>query len=137
MTRLNNLRVLQNKAIRIISGTDIYSHSRSALLYYQNNCLNIFDIHNLQTGIFVQNWINDRLPSIFDTLFNFRCEIHSHQTRSASNLSCPLFRLNSSQHSISFSGPKFWNGLPNDLKQPSSSNYFKFKLKKFMISKYY
>ena len=42
-SRLNSIRVLQNRAIRIISGNDESLHTPQ--LYYKTNCLNLFDIH--------------------------------------------------------------------------------------------
>ena len=136
VSRLHNLFVLQNKAMRIITGTDISSHSRTAPLYYTNNCLNLFDIHKLQIGVFIHNWLNDRLPKIFSTLFSFRLNSHNHHTRYATNLSYPLFRLSTSQNTIPFSAPNFWNKLPHNLKQHTSLSSFKSNLKKFMLSFY-
>ena len=52
-SRLNSIRVLQNRAIRTISGNDESLHTPQ--LYYKTNCLNLFDIHKFQVGLFMHH----------------------------------------------------------------------------------
>ena len=58
--RLNSIRVLQNRAIHIISGNDQSLHTPEH--YYKTNCLNRFDIHKFQVGLFMHSWSTNKLP---------------------------------------------------------------------------
>ena len=58
--RFNSIRVLQNRAIRIISGNDQSLHP--AQLYCKTNCLNLLDIHKFQVGMFMHSWSANKLP---------------------------------------------------------------------------
>ena len=62
-SRLNSIRVLQNRAIRIISGNDQSLHTPQ--LYYKTNCLNLFDIHKFQVGLSMHSWSTNKLPFVF------------------------------------------------------------------------
>ena len=90
-SRLNSIRVLQNRAIRIISGNDESLHTPQ--LYYMTNCLNLFDIHKFQVGLFVHSWSTNKLPFVFKNYFSYKNKINPHYTRSANNISYPCFRL--------------------------------------------
>ena len=60
LNRLNSIRVLQNRAIRIISGIDRPLHT--SRLYYKTNCLNLFDIHKFHVGLFMHSWSTNKFP---------------------------------------------------------------------------
>ena len=61
--RLNSIRVLQDRAIRIISGNDQSLHTPQ--LYYMTNCLNLIDINKFQVGLFMHSWSTNKLPFVF------------------------------------------------------------------------
>ena len=63
---------------------------------------------------------------------------HSIATRQVtSDLLEPTYqRLNQTQRSISYIGPKLWNSLPSDLRHISSIETFKWKLKDYFIQQY-
>ena len=104
--RLNSIRVLQNRAIIKNSGNDQSLHTSQ--LYYKTNCLNLFDIHKFQVGLFMHSWSTNKLPFFLNYL-SYQSKIHPHYTRSANNISYPCFRLSSSQEHVLFSGKK--NGM--------------------------
>ena len=133
-SRLNSIRVLQNRAIRIISGNDESLHTPQ--LYYKTNCLNLFDIHKFQVGLFMHSWSTNKLPFVFKNYFSYQNKIHPHYTRSANNISYPCFRLSSSQEHVLFSGPKIWNAMPAYLIEIKELNNFKHKFTLLLHSKY-
>ena len=66
---------------------------------------------------------------------NFQTQ-HNLNTRNR-NLAVPQFhRLTTTQHSINFQGPNFWNTLPDSLKNLENVTKFKKELKKYLISLY-
>ena len=83
-SRLNSIRVLRNRAIRIISGNDESLHTPQ--LYYKTNCLNLFDIHKFQVCLFMHSWSTNKLPFVFKNYFSYQNKIHPHYTRSANNI---------------------------------------------------
>ena len=58
---------------------------------------------------------------------------HSYDTRSNNQVHDPFPRLVSTQRSIGHVGPKIWNELPVDIRESSSLNMFKNKLKNFLL----
>ena len=81
-SRLNSIRVLQNRAIRIISGNDESLHTPQ--LYYKTNCLNLFDIHKFQVGLFMHSWSTNKLPFVLKIILvikiKFTLIIHDQPT---------------------------------------------------------
>ena len=81
-SRLNSIRVLQNRAIRIISGNDESLHTPQ--LYYKTNCLNLFDIQKFQVGLFMHSWSTNKLPFVFKNILvikiKFTLIIHDQPT---------------------------------------------------------
>ena len=61
---------------------------------------------------------------------------HSYDTRCRNSFKPTFQRLSKAQNSIDFIGPKFWNELPDSIKNTDNYNSFKFKTKKFLLSKY-
>ena len=78
--RLNSIRVLQDRAIRIISGNDQSLHTPQ--LYYKTNCLNLFDIHKFQVDLFMHLWSTNKHPFVFLNYFSYQSKIHPHYARS-------------------------------------------------------
>ena len=132
--RLNSIRVLQNRAIRIMSGNDQSLHTSQ--LYYKTSCLHILDIHKFEVGLFMHSWSINKLPIVPKNYFGYQNKIHPHYSRSANNISYPCFRLSSSQEHVLFSGPKIWNAVPAYLIEIKELNNFKNKFKPLLHSKY-
>ena len=98
--RLNSIRVLQKRAIRIISGNDQSLHTPQ--LYYMTNCLNLIDINKFKVGLFMHLWSTNKLPFILRNYFSYQNKNKPHYARSANNISYPCFRLISSQEHVFF-----------------------------------
>ena len=61
---------------------------------------------------------------------------HEYSTRRGSDLLPGYARLTLTQNSMSVVGPNIWNSIPDDIKNSSSRNSFKFNYKKFLLSSY-
>ena len=161
-TYLSGLRVLQNKAIRILSGKQyfqIYGETPGPLpsstpLYKELKILKLDYIFNFSIAKFVYETLCGESPQIFSDWFKYQHMVHSHATTSSTivtqaehfdvgsvHQSYSLFinRGNLSNYGrkmIRVSGPLLWNGLPYGVQDASSIYTFKFHLKSFLIDKY-
>lgn len=108
------LRLLQNRAMRIILGCDRYSRVTDMLR--KLNWLNSNDFLEMQALIFIHKIkIKCAAPYLYNFLTKFK-ETHNHATRGAENFILCHKQLRSSQNSIFFKGLMRYNQLPNQLK---------------------
>ena len=123
-THFENLIKLQKRAIRIIAGASF--NQSTTPLFLKFNILKFVDIYKYNVGIYMFKQIEAG---------NFRTQ-HGLNTRNR-NLAVPQFhRLSTTQHSITFQGPKFWNALPDSLKNLGKLPKFKIELKKYLVGLY-
>ena len=81
------------KAIRLITFSKWNSHTSP--LFKSNNILKVFDLNVLQVGCFVFKAMNNLLqPAAFTNFFMLNSNVHSHETRSSSNIHVVGFSLN-------------------------------------------
>ena len=122
-SHLEPLRVLQKRIIRLISFQPTNSHTSQ--LFFDNNLLKFDDIHKYRAAVY-----------IFENGRDIFRRDHSYNTRQRENLLPTYHRLTTTQHSISYFGPSFWNSLPNNITSATSIESFKYRLKKHIISGY-
>lgn len=132
--KLNKILTIQKKAVRIITNSNFTAHASP--LFKKLNLLNIRDLSKLQLAVFMYKFYANQLPPSFNSYFTSNSSIHSYNTRQASNYH--LFSLSTShrRNSIVATGPKLWNGLPDDIKTVSSLAAFKRTLKIVLLAKY-
>ena len=124
-TYLSKLITLQNKALRIVTGSGLY---QNVLPLYQNlNVLNLINLHKLENAKFIHNQINKRLSTNFNNYFTLAKFSHSPQTPSTaySNLTIPLYKTKRTQKSIKYSGAKIWNSIANNIRDFSIRKFLK------------
>ena len=124
VTYLERLFILQKRAVRIICNASFLAHTDP--LFYSKKILKIFDIHKFRLAIYMyQNHSTE-----------FSSADHSYNTRFRHHLVPEFHRLNSSQRSLDFSAPHFWNSLPEYIKQADSINIFKRRVKEYLLEQY-
>ena len=123
---LNNLNILHKKVIRIITNSDYLEHTPP--LFKQTNILNLTDLSKLCIASHMYQKINSENYITQPT--------HYHQTRNQYSLHIPRPNQTLFKHSLTYQGPKIWNGLPCNTKLSPSLSSFKDKLKKHMLSSY-
>ena len=159
---LSKIRVLQNKAVRIISGRQyfqIFGETPGPLpsadpLYKELKFLDFNDIYNFSIAKFVYLTLCKKSPFLFHNWFKYTHEVHSHSTRSSVVIcqddmlnpateipTYTLFTKQSNLHNygrkmIQVSGPLVWNKLPYDLQDSVSLATFKMYLKIYYIDQY-
>ena len=126
-THLNSIRILQNKAVKLLAGVH-WRHSSSSV-YKSLNILKLDDMIKLQTALFVHRHFNNNLPINFQGYFTNVNTCHSIATRRQAcglNYHIPRCRSSKLQRSIKYKGVKIWNSTPLEMR--------KFNLKKFKKS---
>ena len=133
-TRLNKLKIIQKRFMRIITHSDNYAPS--APLFRKFSILPIDSLNIYQICIFAHKFtyhIHD-LPHSFENFFRFTSNVHSHNTRySVNTLYLPPSRISGHQQNISFRAPKLWSDLNLSLRSISSLPLFKKHLKDHLL----
>ena len=133
-SHLHKLRLLQKKAIRILSNTDYRAHSSK--LFLKLKLLKLDDIMTFQLGTFMYKLKNNKLPSMIphNIMFITNENIHSHNTRNKEGYLIPSVRTNCRKFTVSYAGPILWNSFPQQLRQLPSEALFKKKLKSTLLA---
>ena len=159
---LKELIVIQNKAVRILSGKQyfqIYGQTPGPLpssspLYKELKILKLQDIYKFNIAKFVYQTLCGDSPEIFNDWFKYTHMVHDHATKSSTS----IFRenyfdigtvhqtytlyvnrgnlVNYGKKMIQIAGPLIWNDLPPEIHDASSIFTFKFHLKNHYIDKY-
>ena len=141
----NKLEVLQNKAVRILSGVQyfqIYGQEPGPLpssepLYKKLEILKIYDIFELSISNFIFSTLTFDSPAIFDEWFRYDHEVHDHTTRASTEVIRqnyfdvgyvqPTYTLHTKgaineygRKMIQVSGPLIWNRIPDDIQKAGS-----------------
>ena len=85
-------------------------------------------------NIFCYKFFNGSLPNSFKSIFTKISKIHRHNTR---NLNKRLYikkqKNKSGLKTLSYQASKFWNELPNEIKNKKSIHTFSKSLKKYLL----
>ena len=111
-SHLNNLQLIQNKAVRAICSLNWREHVTPC--FHRLKILKIKDVAKLEIAKFVHQSVNHSLPMYFQFYFHKVSMTHKRCTRSSSSdkLSIPLYLTNRAQRSIKYQGSKTWNSIP-------------------------
>ena len=90
------------------------------------------EVFKFETAKFIFRDLNG--PNIFD--FKNRNSVHPYNTRQVNDLVLPQPRNNLLLRSIFFSGIRFFNSLPVDIKVGTSDSVFKKRLKDYLMVGY-
>ena len=132
---LAKVRVLQNKAVRLIT----FSSFRSSVspVYSSLKILPFNEQFFIQKSIFMHSLHYQSLPFALSVY----CQIpdHKYSTRYATSLNYILPRVvtNRGQSSIKFSGPKTWFNVTKDLKEIAFRKPFSKRMKEHILKKIY
>ena len=161
-TALSGLGVLQNKAVRILTGRQyfqIYGEPPGPLpsaspLYKELKFLKFNDIFKMNISKFVYLTLCGESPPIFSEYFTYSHLVHSHSTTSSTTITQshyfdvgtehPTYTLyikhsnlsNYGKKMVRVVGPLIWNSLPPGIQDAPSIQTFKIRLKLFLVAKY-
>ena len=120
---INKVFRLQKRAMRIISNSGYLTHTKP--IFKRFNTLNIFDMYNKETAIFMFKYKNFLLPKSFENIFSIHRESHDYYTRNRDDFKIPMQKI----ENVFKIGPKIWNELPHNIKISQTLNQFKSNLK--------
>ena len=123
-TNLTPLFLQQKRVVRTLVNAGFRDHTDPH--FKALKLLKIKDIYNFQLGC---HMYHARARGEYATQTNY-------QTRGTNRARPALHRLTTTQHSISYAGPIFWNSLPLDLRSLNSYRRFKKSLREHLIDKY-
>ena len=123
-THLDNLQKLQKRAVRLLTGAPYDSHSSP--IFYALKILKFPDIYKFNLCVYMYQQIG---------IGNYSVQ-HYLNTRNRHLATTKYHRLSTTQHSVSFNGPKIYNSLPNHLKNIDSLPRFKKELKLHFLNSY-
>ena len=83
-SKLDNILLLQKKAVRICTHSGFLDHTDP--LFYRTKILKVHDIHDLQTSLFMFKYVKEILPPVFKNFFSYNKNIHSYPTRACNNI---------------------------------------------------
>ena len=133
-SKLLPIHLLQKRALRATTFTDRRTPSRP--LFQRLDILNIFEIVKLQLSELAYKHNTNQLPEVFYYYFRDNSTIHSYETRSKTNKSLflPRVNLNYGQFGVKYSAIKTWNETPNEIRAGKSTKVFRKKYKGFLLS---
>jgi len=108
--------------------------AHTAPLFRELKILRFTDIFLFQLGKFMYLFKLGLLPEIFNGFFSTNNQMHSYNTRKSNAFHIFPCRTNLRRFAIRFQGPKFFNSLPDNIKNAVSISHFKTKLKPFLLS---
>ena len=111
---INKVQVLQKRAVRLCTGSDI--RASSSPLFKRLRLLKINDINKLQTVVFMQRVKCGLLPVSCLHHVTISDNKDLYNTRNKSFFKLKAFRTNIRENSLAIRGPKLWNLLPVDIK---------------------
>ena len=124
---VNKIFIAQKKIIRLMEGAPYRAHSEP--LFKKNNFIKVQDIRRLEMAKFI--FADIRLFNFFN--FEPRQSAHTYPTRNSSSIATPKPRTNILLKSVFYEGITFYNSLSTDIKNSSSMDIFKAKVKRYLI----
>jgi len=112
------IQKIQNKAVKLLSPKTLFTHNINEL-YTKNQLFDISKTRDYQVSIFTYKFINNILPSSFENFFSINCDLHSHNTRGASNLVHPFRNTARASFVIRNFAPSVWDIIPIEIRNSS------------------
>ena len=132
---LNELMILNNKILRVLQNKPLSENITNLYLHF--NILPIDQLLLYQYALFAYKYYHNKnsLPDAFSEFLKANSEIHEHNIRRKNNLRLSSHSSSRGHRSISTQICKYWNELPNNLKELKSLQMFKVALFRFLMSR--
>ena len=116
-TYINQILVLQKRALRLIYFTSYRSHAIP--LFISSNTIPINMLYFKSVSILMHDVFNKQTPCNISSLFTCSNELHNYNTRFslAGNYYIKYSRCNHLLKSFSRLGAKIWNSIPQELRK--------------------
>ena len=131
---INELIILQKKAIRIINRANYQEHTDP--LFKNNKILKLNDLYDFNVAKLMYRYSTGALPTSLNKIFTTHKTHHNYYTRNRNNPRIPLSKYSTTIKSVRHKGPKLWDKIPNDIRSCTTMNNFKHTLKFTIVNKY-
>ena len=128
---LDPLIKLQKRAIRVIAGVKKLAHT--APLFKKLKVMNLKNIYIYNTILIMYKFHQDKLPSIFHSMFIRNNEIHSYNTRRHAQLHVLQKTSTRSALNFKFCGVRIYNFFESRLNFDAKLSSFKKNVKKYIL----
>ena len=108
-TRLEQIRRLQRKIIRIFTFSNFKEHTGP--LFKELLISPLDDINNEAIALFMFRYFNNNLPSSFNDFFCLNKDVHQFNTRSSSTFTKSKHEPNYQKHSVKYKLKEFQYGI--------------------------
>ena len=130
-TQLHRVQKLQNFAAKVAIGYG-KKHDRATPFINKLNWMKIDQKCLFDTYILTYKVLNNILPEWLMT-FTLVRDINPVPTRQSDNLAVPRTQTHTGERGVKVRAPKLWNALPADVRNSSTLNIFKKKIKDFIM----
>ena len=122
---MNSLKKLQKRAARSILDKPI--DTPSSEMFAELNWMTFPERVNYQKAVLMFKIMHGLTPSYLHNLFHFTSEIHNRSLSSTSKdiLNIPKPKLEIYRNSLTYSGSKIWNAIPENIRNGDSLPHFK------------
>ena len=128
------VNVLQKRACRAIFKLSYDSHTST--YFKQMDSLKLSDLYTFQIGVMMYKTLfMSQNNNIFDNLQTLG-SLHDYGTRNRELFVIPKYCRSMTQRSFIYRAASLWNSLPISLRQSTSLNLFKFRLRSHLTSTY-
>ena len=101
----------------------VYSLTQKSLITLHQSYMNL--VSSPSKSHYAYLMLNGIVLSYLSTKFVKRSETHSYCTRQNNQLNLPQCRTSAAQCAFRFRATKYWNSLPNDIRNSASIEVFK------------
>ena len=130
-TTVNPLYILQKKALKIITYTNI-RHSGQHL-FKDLSVLSIYQLYHKQVALYMHDYYTETLPpALRICILDLRTD-RATRRQHLGTPNFPICRTNFMRHSISFNGPKTWSLLPENITSIQNRTRFATVVKEYLI----
>ena len=131
---IGRIRILQKKAIRIITNQPYNAHTSP--LFHKLKILKFEDIHMIQLSQFMHKMYHNELPDPLNRKLVVNAQVHQHNTRAASNPRRPQIRTSIASNSIYYQSSGIWCNIDSKFRTIPQISVFSSKLKSYFIQHY-
>ena len=133
VVNFKRIQIVQNKALRLLG--DFENCESTMDCYHHFNILNVGQLREYQTGIFVYQCLNKLAPNYFCDVLSSNSAYHSYDTRNSADLVHERRHTARSSFVFRHVGVSVWNSLPESTRMAESVSSFKNRLKNFLMNK--
>ena len=81
----------------------------------------------------VFKYFSEQCPDYLNEVFDVATEVNFQLITSFQKLKCPFRKTNNGQYDLFYTGPTFWNQIPDTFKRSNDLSTFKYGFKKYFL----